>query len=101
MELILSERSRTYIAFMSGEEWTEYGASLTRLDDLCSFILSKQADGHTVRTVMREDGNEIIIEFFNGVGIVTSQISICYNEGDREKIISELGGFCQQASVGT
>lgn len=99
MELLVVERVRTNSAFLIGEEFTEYGPSWTNLDDLSAFILSRQVNGRTAATVMREEGNEIVIDFYNKVGIVTSQLSICYNEGDHDKIISELSGFCQPAKI--
>lgn len=95
MKLLLTERIRTHMAFLNGEEWTEQKPVWITLDQLSDFILSKQIDGRTAVTTLREERTEIVVEFSNSAAITTSQLRICYDGGDHDEIMSELRQFCK------
>ena len=88
MDLIITERARTYSAYLNREEWTDYGTRESNLDGLRDFLF--QAKKRESRQMAIRDGDTIAIDFISGAGIVISQILIDYNPSDHKRLISEL-----------
>ena len=88
MDLILTERGRTHIAYLNGEEWTDYGTRESSLDKLRDFLI--QAKKRESQQITIRDGDTVAIDFVGGAGIVLSQILVDHNPSDHKKLISEL-----------
>lgn len=95
MDLIVTERGKTHAAYLSGEDWTDWGSFETTLDQFCSWILQVQA-GETREKVpiVRTEGDAIVIDLPNYIGIVTQQYTIDCDADDREQLLAELNRTC-------
>lgn len=94
MDLLLTERARTYAAHLQYKEWTEYNPCEISLDELISWIQRRRADDRPMTASVKSDDNTIIIDFTNEIGIVRSQMIVDCNADDREKLLQELSQVC-------
>lgn len=89
MQIILTERCKTFQAHLSGGVWREVATSEATLEGLLAYFKRvKEKDGK--QRLLRVDGEKVVIDFITGAGVSVRQIIIDHNACDREVIMGEL-----------
>lgn len=89
MELIITERGKTWSAYMQGKEWTTYGIFESNLENLRDY-LARVEERERRQGILRVEGNAILIDFSNKASIFISQIIIDHNQTDHAALVAEL-----------
>lgn len=95
MDLIVTERGKTHAAYLRNEEWTIYGTTEDTLERVLAYIRTQRALNPLVNISPRIDSDNVVVDFINGIDVVTSQLIIDCNPCDREELFARLRGACR------
>lgn len=94
MDLIVTERYATYLAYMQGGEFTEGDTFELSAEDLLAWIRQKKEAEQKLTPQLEANGDSIILSFANDIGVISHQMIIECNEHDRGELVRVLSEAC-------